>query len=408
MSGALDGIRILEWAMWHHGSAAGYMLGDLGAEVIHIEDRKRGDAARGTSALYGMPFHLPGNRGLAFENANRNKKSITLDITKEKGKQLLYELVKKSDVFLTNFRKSVAERNGLGYETLKGYNPKIIYAAATGYGSKGPLAEKRSFDPLGQAYSGFMWHVGDRDHKEPLQPIGGICDQLGATMMAYGILAALVARDRLGIGQEVEASLLGTMIHLQEINMNATLLRGQSMARHSRARSRNPLSNMYECADGEWLVLAEPQSDRFWHDFCKALGVPQWEKDLKYQNESARRDNCQEINGKLAEIFLTKPRQEWLAILGRECGELAFGPILDLPQLANDPQVLENQYVVEIPDYPALGNIKVTGFPVRLSETPARVYRPAPEWGEHTEQVLMDICGQSWEDIAKLREEEVI
>ena len=405
MTGALNGIRVIDWGAFHHGIGGSYMLGDLGAEVIHIEDRIKGDMSRGVHALYGSSTLLPAGRNVLFETTNRNKKSITLDVTKEEGRKIVYELVRKSDVFLTNFRQEAAKKHKLDYETLKKHNPKIIYAFASAYGSKGPLSKKRGFDPIGLANSGIMWRLGDRDQDEPLQPCGFIADSSGATMAAYGILAALVARERHGIGQFIEVSLLGSMIHMQSANVNSTLFTGRPFARHSRTRVRNPLSNMYKCSDGQWLILAEPQSNTYWDKFCITIG----REDLrKYNDEMKRGKNCEYLNSTLAEIFITRPRDEWLALLEKKIPELVFNAILDVTDLPNNPQVLENQYIVDVPDYPADADIKMVGFPVKFSETPCRIQRPAPEWGEHTEEVLIDVCGYDWERIGKLKEEEVI
>ncbi len=403
--GVLSGIRIVDWGSFHHGIGGSYMLGDLGAEVIHIEDRIQGDMSRGVRSLYGDSNVLPAGRNILFETTNRNKKSITLDITREKGREIVYELVRKSDVFLTNYRQEAADKQKLNYETLIKYNPRLIYAFASGYGSKGPLAGKRGFDPIGLAYSGIMWRLGDRDQTEPLQPCGFIADSLGATMTAYGILAALLARERHGIGQRIEISLLGSMIHLQSANVNSFLLSGRPFARHSRARARNPLSNMYRCADGRWIILAEPQSDRFWDRFCRAID----KEELKvFDDETKRAKNCQEINRMLAEVFSARTSEEWLSILDREVGEMVYAPILDITDLADNQQVLQNEYIVDIPDYPAEGGAKMVGFPVKFSQTPCRIQSPAPQWGEHTEEVLKDICDYSWEQIEALKEEEVI
>lgn len=407
MAGALDGIRILDWTSYHHGSGAGYMLGDLGAEVIHIERRVQGDNYRGMQNLFGLSLTVAGRINLGFETANRNKKSIALDLEKEKGRELLYRLVQKSDVFIVNFRPSVIAKMKMDYETVSKHNPKLIYALATAYGSRGREADKRAFDPLGLARSGLMFNVADRDQKEPSLPIGALCDQMAATLTAYGIIAALLARDRLGIGQQIEVSLLGSMIHLQVLNMNAYLLRGRQMSRHSRTRSRNPLSNMYQCADGKWLILAEPQSDRFWQNFCTATNINQLENDPKFKDALQRRKNCQELIAILNGVFSMKPRDEWLRILEERCSGLSCGPINTLADVPNDPQVVANGYIIDY-NHPTIGPVKLSGFPVSFSKTPAAITSRAPEFGEHTEEVLQEVCGYSWEKISQLREEEVI
>lgn len=407
MTQLLEGIRILDWTMFHNGSATGYMLGDLGAEVIHIEKRITGDDQRGMESLFGASMSLPGGRNLGFETACRNKKGITLDMSKDKGREVLYRLAAKSDVMLTNFRRSVAQKLKVDYESLCAYNPKIIFCYASAYGTRGPDGETRGFDPLGQARSGIMFQLGDRDQNEPLQVIGGIVDQLGATMAAYGILGALLGRELHGFGQEIETSLLGSMIHQQVINVNAVLLRGREMARHSRTRARNPLSNMYRCGDDKWIIIAEPQSDRFWHPFCEALEIPHLADDPRFATALARRENCQEIIKLLDEQFASQPREYWMKGLRERGGGIACDVISTLHDLAGDAQVIANDYIVDY-EHETLGPVKLAGFPVRFTKTPGRINRCAPEFGEHTEEILMDIGGYSWEEIEQLREEEVI
>src|SRR5215470_14093503 len=200
----LEGIRVLDWTIWQQGPVATMMLGDLGAEVIKIEERIGGDPGRGVMSIAGVGTSSD-KRNYYFEANNRHKKSIALDLKKPEGKAIIYKLIEKSDVFAQNFRKGVAGKLGLDYQTLSRYNPKLIYASATGYGPQGPDSGEPSFDYMGLARSGIMTAVGEPD-MEPMNITGGIADQMGAMMLAYGVLAALVARERFGVGQEVDAS----------------------------------------------------------------------------------------------------------------------------------------------------------------------------------------------------------
>lgn len=406
MTAPLQGIRILECAGYLSAPTACYMLGDLGAEIIKIEDRVKGDPVRGMSALFGQSMILPSGINVLFETANRNKKSITLDLKKEKAKKLLYKLVKVSDVFCTNYSPSAISNLGIGYQTLAKYNPKLIYAVATGYGSRGPESGKRAFDTIAQARSGIMYTVGEPDGP-PLQIGGPIFDQMAGTLLAYGILAALMARNKQEIGQQVEVSLLGSGIHLQAYNVNTALLRGHAMRRPSKLTLKNPLSNHYQCADGKWLLLSEAQSDRFWHNFCSAIGIENLEKDARFATATDRRNNFQEITSIIDKVFKTKTRGEWVSILQAKGGGLAFSPVLEITELSSDPQVLQNEYITEI-DHPTMGKVKVVGIPVEFSGTSVRVKGYAPNFGEHTEEVLLNICGCSWEEIEKLKDEEII
>jgi crotonobetainyl-CoA:carnitine CoA-transferase CaiB-like acyl-CoA transferase len=406
MPGPLAGIRVIECGGYLSAPSAGYMLGDLGAEVIKIEDRIKGDPVRGMESTFGRGMIMPDGTNILFETANRNKKSVTLDLKKPKGKDLLHRLLTVSDIFCTNYSLPAIENLAIGYETLKKYNPKLVYGLATGYGSLGPDRDKRAFDAIAQARSGIMTTVGEPDGP-PLQIAGAIFDQVTGTILANGIMAALIARDRQGIGQKVEVSLLGSGIHMQAYNVNVTLLRGRSMPRPSRQTLRNPLANHYECADGKWLLLCEAQSDRFWHAFCGAVGIEQLEMDAKFATAGDRRNNCLELTGILENTFKTRDRAEWLDILETKGEGMAFSPINDLSEIGSDPQVLVNDYIIDL-DHPAMGRVKMTGFPIGFSETPAAVRANAPNFGQHTEEILINILGYSWEEIEKLKEAEVI
>jgi CoA:oxalate CoA-transferase len=318
---------------------------------------------------------------------------------------ILHQLVKVSDVFLTNYSQSAIAKLGIDYDSLKKYNPKLIYALATGYGTKGPESQKRAFDTIAQARSGMMYSLGESEGV-PSQIGGIIFDQMTGTLLAYGVLAALIARDRQGVGQQVDVSLLGSGIHLQAYGVNTATLKNRTM-KSSRAGLKNPMANHYECADGKWLVLSESQTDRFWHNFCDALGILDLEKDPRFVTVVERKQNFRELTSLIENVFKTKPRDEWVKILETKGGGLAFSPILKLTELANDPQVLANEYVTRV-QHPTMGPINVVGVPTQFSATPASAQGWAPEFGQHTEEVLMNVLGYSWDDIGKLKEEEII
>jgi crotonobetainyl-CoA:carnitine CoA-transferase CaiB-like acyl-CoA transferase len=405
MSGPLKGIRVLECAGYLSAPTAGYMLGDLGAEVIKLEDRVRGDPTRGFFETFGMSTAAKSGINVLFETANRHKKSMTLALDKEKGKQILYQLVQASDIFLTNYSQSAISKLGIDYPSLSKHNPKLVYGLATGYGTMGPESEKRAYDTIAQARSGIMYALGEPD--APPSQIGGIIfDQMTGTLLAYGVLAALAARDRQGTGQQVDVSLLGSGIHLQAYGVNGALLRGRTM-KSSRRTLKNPLANHYQCADGEWLLFSEAQSDRFWHNFCEALGLQHLEKDERFVTVVERKQNFRELTSVIEEVFRTKTRDEWVKILEAKGGGIAYSPVLKLTDISSDPQVLANEYVARV-DHPTLGQVNVVGVPVRFSQTQASPQGYAPNFGEHTEEVLIDVCGYSWEKIEKLKDEEVI
>ena len=404
MSGPLDGIRIIDWTIWQQGPVATQMLADLGAEVIKIEERERGDPGRGITAVAGSATVKSG-RNYYFEANNKHKKSIALNLKQPEAREIVHRLAARSDVFVQNFRKGVAQRLGLGYAELAALNPRIIYASASGYGPEGPDSGEPSFDYLGQARSGIMNAIGTGS-TAPSYVYGGIADQMGAIMLAYGVLAALFARERTGIGQEVDASHLGSMMALQGLNVVARTIMGKEFPRNTRANAYNPLWNHYRCADDKWISLAMLQPDRYWKNFCEVVGKPELVEDPRFAEAKVRGRNSAALVAIFDEVFAARPRDEWMRVLkGR--GDFIYTIVNSVSDLPDDPQVRANGYVVDY-DHPALGNLTLLGMPVKLSATPGEPRGHAPELGEHTELLLTEMLGYSWDDIARLREANVI
>src|SRR5262247_752292 len=305
MQRPLDGVRIIDWTIWQQGPVSTMMLADLGAEVIKLEERVGGDPGRGVMSVAGVMIGTSEGHNFYFEANNRHKKSLTLDMKKPEAREIVYKLAEKSDVFVQNFRKGVAAKLGLDYQTLSKYNPKLIYASATGYGPKGPDSGEPSFDYMGLARSGIMTAVGEPD-MEPMNITGGIADQMGAIMLAHGIVVALLARERLGIGQEVNTSHLGSMMALQGLNLACRLTLGKEFKRFYRTQAVNPLWNHYKCQDDKWICFAMPQADRYWSDFCKVLGITELEKDARFATMKVRGKNCEELISIIDKIFASK------------------------------------------------------------------------------------------------------
>ena len=404
MAGPLDGIRIIDWTIWQQGPVATQMLADLGAEVIKIEERERGDPGRGITAVAGSSTVKSG-RNYYFEANNKHKKSIALNLKQPEAREIVHRLASRSDVFVQNFRKGVAKRLGLGYAELCALNPRIIYASASGYGPEGPDSGEPSFDYLGQARSGIMNAIGSGT-TTPTYVYGGIADQMGAIMLAYGVLAALFARERTGIGQEVDASHLGSMMALQGLNVVARTIMGKEFPRNTRANAYNPLWNHYRCADDKWISLAMLQPDRYWKNFCEVVGKAELIEDPRFAEIKIRGKNSAALVAIFDEVFATRPRDEWMRVLkGR--GDFIYTIVNSVTDLPDDPQVRANDYVVDY-DHPALGNLTLLGMPVKLSATPGEPRGHAPELGEHTELLLTEMLGYSWDDVARLRDANVI
>jgi CoA:oxalate CoA-transferase len=398
MSKPLEGIRVLDWTAWQQGPIATALLADMGAEVIKIEPPE-GEPGRGMLRMYGRDLPL----NFYYQNQNRGKKGIVLNLQKQKAREVLYKLVEKSDVFVTNYRESVVNRLKVDYQTLKKYNPKLIYAYSSSYGPDGPDADKMAADFAGQARGG-IWSITQSEDLVPTPVGAGFADEVGGLMSAYGVLLAIIARERFGIGQRVDASLLGGQIEIGRLLLHAYLAMGVLPPGSLIKGARNPLYYVYQDNAGKWFVIAALQADRFWPQFCKVFGLQECEKDPKFENQIVRGDNFDELIPRIKEIARTKPREEWLKLL--EDAGLPVAPVNDYSDVAQDPQVLANGYIVEIEDA-IHGKLKLPGIPVRLSETPGKVERLGPELGQHTEEVLMQLCDYTWDDLAKLRDEGV-
>ena len=407
---ALEGIKVVDWTIWQFGPTAATMLGDLGAEVIKVESLD-GDPGRAVYAAGGVDRGLDGGRNSYFETVHRNKRCIALDLKRPGGVDVVYKLVAEADVFIQNFRKGVADRLALGYDKLREINPRLIYGSGSGYGPLGPDAELPALDTAGQARSGLMYATGPEGF-EPYPVQGVIVDQIGGITLSWGILAALVARSIHGIGQKVEASHLSSSMWLQGLAIGMTSLTSHKPSseinqseNRRRDNSYNPLATYYKCGDGRWIMLAGFQSDRYWADFARAMGLEELIEDPRFVDIYARGDNHQELIRILDKRFAQKPYAEWASAL-RGSTDIIFAPVQRLSELKDDQQVIANGYLADI-DHPVLGPIKLADHPIRYSETPHSIRSVAPELGQHTEEVLLEL-GYDWPDIERLQDGGVI
>jgi crotonobetainyl-CoA:carnitine CoA-transferase CaiB-like acyl-CoA transferase len=401
MVGPLDGVKIVEISMFQQGPVAGMRLGDLGAEVIKVEP-KTGDPGRGMMRIIGADTGLKG-RNFYFESNNRNKRSIVLDMRTEKGMEVFLKLIDRADVFLTNMSIEAPQRMGIGPEALLKRNPRLIYAHASGWGRKGPDANELSFDYTGIARSGTMMMSGERGGP-PATLIPGMGDEQGGLMCAWAVTAALYAREKTGKGQLVDTSLMGSLIALHGVNFSAPGVLGKEFPRFIRAEAGNPIYNHYKCKDGKWIVIAHLQPDRYWPNVCKAMGIEELEHDPRFNTIEARHDNGKELVSILDKKFATKTREEWFEIFKKE--NVIYTPVQSASEVFEDPQALANDYIIPV-EHPVWGKIKMLGFPWVFHETPASVKREAPELGQHTEEILLEL-GYTWDDITELKNKEVI
>jgi crotonobetainyl-CoA:carnitine CoA-transferase CaiB-like acyl-CoA transferase len=401
MAGSLDGVKVVELTMFQQGPVCGTKLGDLGADVIKVEP-PTGDPARGFMRIIGTMVGLKG-RNYYFENHNRNKRSIVLDLKTEGGMEVFLKLIDRADVFLTNLSIEAPIKMGIGPEVLLKRNPRLIYAQASGWGRKGPDANGLSFDYTGIGRSGLMMSCGERG-TPPAQVLPGLGDELGGMVCAWAVCIALYAREKTGKGQLVDTSLMGSIMCMLSLVLAAPAILGQEFPRESRAAAGNPIYNHYKAKDDKWFILAHLQPDRYWPNVCRAMGMPELENDPRFNSIEARGENAEELIAIMDKQFLIKTRKEWFEIFKKE--GIIYTPIQSPKEVVDDPQALANDYVTWF-DHPVLGRTKMVGFPWDFSQTPASVRREAPEFGQHTEEILLEL-GYTWDDTTKLKDKKAI
>ena len=395
--GALSGVRVLDMTVWQQGTAASVMLADLGADVVKIEEPLAGDPGRGLGRIE----KLDGISGY-FQALNRGKRSIALDLKHPQAREVLLRLAERADVFLTNYRPGVTERLGIGYQDLARVNPRIIYCRASGYGRNGPDAQEGCFDLLGQARGGLMAVTGEPDGL-PKNAGVPIADQAGGMLGAFGILAALIHRERTGEGQEVDVSLLGSVMALQSFNITTHLFSGDLPRRFPRA-GFSPFWQVYQGSDGKHFAIAM-LLNRGWPDVCELIGRPQLERDERFVSYRSRvLDNAPALIEILDAAFAARPAADWVSLLNERGVFSAL--VQDYADLADDPQVLANDYIVPV-ERPDGEPLRMVATPVQMSKTPPRIRSMAPQLGQHTEEVLLE-AGYSWQEIEALRGEGAI
>lgn len=378
MPGALEGLRVLDLSSHLSGPYCGMLLGDHGADVIKIERPGVGDDARS------MPPHVQGESA-PFLLWNRNKRSIELDLKAEGARHSFLALVDGADVLIENFRPGTMDRLGLGWEALSRRNPRLIYAAISGFGQTGPYRDRGGFDLVTQGMSGLMSVCGPSEGPPHRLPIA-ISDVAAGVHLCVGILAALEARHRTGRGQFVEAALLDSAISYGVYEAAHVFATGEEPQRLGQAHRGSSPYQVVRAKDG-WITLGAAQQN-FWERLCGILGLAELLHDPRFLTNADRVRNNDTLIELLQAEFLKKPAQHWLAAM--EAAGIPCGPVLNFDEVLRNEQVLAREMVVET-EHPTVGRTKTLGVVAKLSATPGSVRRPAPRLGEHTQDVLAEV-----------------
>jgi formyl-CoA transferase len=395
-NGPLAGIRVLDLTRVVAGPYCAMFLGDLGAEVVKVEQPGTGDDTRG----WGPPFS--GGESAYYLCINRNKQSLTLDLKSQRAVALLRELVKASDVIIENFRPGTMERLGLGEKELRELNPRLIYASLTGFGADGPMSDWPGYDLIVQAWGGLMSITGTPDG-EPVKVGVAIIDLVAGLMLGKAITAALFAREKIGVGQRIETSLLEAEV-ASLINVGSNyLIGGKIPTRWGNAHPNIVPYQNFKTADG-YLVIGVA-SEVIWKRFCQAIGRSDFIDDERFANNSKRVENRDEMILLLSEIFLERNNETWFKLLNE--AEVPCAPVQSVDQVFQAPQVLQRDMLVEV-DHPTAGKVRMAGIPVKFSVTPASVRMPPPLLGEHNGEILKNWLGMGAEAIEELKREKII
>ena len=394
--GALHGIRVLDLTRVLAGPYCTMFLGDLGAEVVKVEQPGVGDDTRG----WGPPF--AGGESAYFLCTNRNKKSLTVDLKSAGGIALVRQLAERADVLIENFRPGAMERLGLGDQLLREKNPRLVYASLSGFGADGPMADMPGYDLIVQAWGGLMSVTGSAE-SGPLKVGVAIIDLVAGLMLGKAIVAALYAREKIGVGQKLDTSLLEAEVAAL-INAGSNyLIGGQVPGRWGNAHPTIVPYQSFQTADS-FLVLGAA-SETIWQRLCPALSRAELADDPRFAKNADRVENRIQLIAMLSEIFKTRTTHDWIAALN--AADVPCAPVQTIDQVFAAPQVLHRNMLVEV-DHPTAGKVKLAGIPVKFSASPASVRLPPPLLGEHCAEVLSSWLGMSGEEIERLKRMSVL
>ena len=372
---ALSGIRVVDLTRILAGPFCTLMLADMGAEVIKIESPDSGDPVRRQGAIKdGISWY--------FAQFNRNKKSVVLDLYTDEGKKTLTKLLSTADVLVDNYRPGVLTKMGFSKERLEEINPRLIQASVNGYGSSGPYVNRPSFDFIAQAMSGFMSVNGGPD-SDPQRAAPPMSDLIAGLYCAFGVVTALQARERTGRGQRVESSLTGGLVSMMAYLSAEYFATGEIPQRTGNYHPIVSPYGLFQASDG--MVAVAPSNDTFVRRFLRALMLEHLLDDVRFQTNDDRMTNRDVLADMINEVTSLRTVDHWIEVIndaGCPCGR-----VMDLAEVFSDPQVLSQEMVLD-QVHPGHGTVRMTGFPVKLSQTPAKLRRPAPDLGADTEAIL--------------------
>jgi CoA:oxalate CoA-transferase len=398
MAGPLEGVKVLDLTQALFGPYCTMLMRDMGAEVIKVERPRGGDMTRGNG-----PFV----RGLStyYLSINRGKKSMTLNMDTEAGKELLLKLVTKVDILVENFKPGVMKKLGLSYEVLKKHNPGLIYVAGSGFGQYGPYAPKPAFDIIVQAMGGILSYTGEGPGRPPVRPGASYGDIAAALFLCIATLAALHERSVSGEGQFVDVGMLDSQVTIQE---NAFVRYLNTGTIPQPLGTRHPVVSPFAAfptSDGYIAIAPRGGANDQWPLFSSAIGRIDLMDDERFQTGWSRTQNYAVLEPILNEAMKTKTTAEWL----KEFEQLGIpcGPVNRVDQVVNDPQIKAREMIQEIDD-PKFGKFKVVNTPFKFSRTPSKPQGYAPDLGEHTEQVLQSLLGMTKDEVEKLRKDKTL